>query len=85
MLGHGNEKQHLDIETGDLRVEQRDLALDKAGLLEVPNAPPAGRTRHADEFGKLALIARRVSLQFSQEAAVRPDNSSGLMYSFSYF
>ena len=72
VLGHGNEKQHLDIETGDLRVEQGNLSLDEAGLLEVANSTPTGRTRHTDEFGKVTLVSCRVFLQFGQQPAVRP-------------
>jgi hypothetical protein len=51
-------------------VQQRDLALDQARLLKVSYSPPARRSRHADEFRQLALIARGVSLQFSEEATI---------------
>lgn len=70
MLCHGHEKQDLDIEAGNLGVEQGDLAFDQARLLKVSYPPPARSTRHADEFRQLALIARGVSLQFREEATI---------------
>jgi hypothetical protein len=70
MFRHGHQEQDLDIEAGDLGVQQGNLALDQSRLFKVSYPPPARRSRHTDEFRQLALIARGVSLQFDEEATV---------------
>ena len=63
VFGHCDQAERLNREAGLPRIEQRDLPLDQPCLFEVPDAPPAGRARHADNIGKFALIAIGISLQ----------------------
>jgi hypothetical protein len=67
---HGYRKQDLDVKPGFLRVQQRYLALDQAALLEVADAPPGRRARHARDLGKIGLRAGRVLLQGIEQAFV---------------
>jgi hypothetical protein len=75
MLGHGHEEQDLDIEAGDLGVQQGNLAFDKTCLFKVSYPPPARSARHTDQFCQLALVTRSVSLQFGEKATVCPCQS----------
>ena len=71
VLCHCDEQHHLNIQSCDFRIEYRDAALDKTGILEVTDSPPARRSGHTDKLRELALIARRISLQFAQQQTIR--------------
>jgi hypothetical protein len=70
VLGHRDQQQYLNIEPGYFRVKDCDLALNKAGLLELTNPTPTRGSGHADKLGKLALITRRVTLQLIEETSI---------------
>jgi hypothetical protein len=70
VLSHRYGKQHLDLETRQVCIQDRDLPFDQAGLLEVANTPPAGRPRHSGELRKLDLALRRIGLQRVEQAAI---------------
>ncbi len=60
-----------DVETERLAVEQGDSLADHAVLLELLDAPPAGRIRQP-EFGRDVRRGQRaVALQLVQDAPVR--------------
>jgi len=71
VLGHCDQQQYLDVETGNPGIQQRDLTLDKACFLEVANSTPTGRPGHTDEVCQLALLTRRITLQLIQKTSIR--------------
>ena len=70
VFGHRDREQHLDVEAGQPRVEQRHLPLNEATFLEITDAAPAGRARHAGDVSQFGLVARRIALQRIQQAAI---------------
>ena len=70
VFGHRDREQHLDVEAGQPRVEQRHLPSNEATFLEVTDATPAGRARHASDVGQFGLVARRITLQCIQQATI---------------
>ena len=70
VLCHRNQQQHLDVETGDLGVQARALALAQTRFFTLEYAAPAGGPRHPDQLGQLALIACSVALQLVQQTTI---------------
>jgi hypothetical protein len=70
LRGELHHREADDLEAERLRVEERPVGLDDAGLLERPHPPEAGRRGEPDPTGEFDIGDAAVGLELFQDGPV---------------